>query len=54
MLHDEIRQQGIEVSCFTPSEEYVLFELSINAALRREYEDGKLSQHRWDEAAVPA
>jgi hypothetical protein len=51
---DEIRQQGIEVSCFTPSEEYVLFELSIDAALRREYEDGKLSQHRWDEAPVPA
>lgn len=51
---EEIRQQGIEASCFTPSEAYVLFELTIDAALRREYEDGKLFQHRWDEPLVVA
>lgn len=51
---EEIRQQGIEASCFTPSDEYVLFELTIDAALRREYEEGKLIQHRWDETPVHA
>jgi hypothetical protein len=46
---EEIRQQGIEASCFTPSNEYVLFELMLDAALAREYEDGQIQQTRWDE-----
>jgi len=49
---EEIRQHGIEASCYTPSEDYVLFELGIDAALARDYEEGRLIQHRWD--AAPA
>jgi hypothetical protein len=48
-----MRQQAIDASCYTPTEAYVLFELSIDAALSRDYEEGKLIQNRW-EAPQPA
>jgi hypothetical protein len=48
-----MREQAIDASCFTPTDEYVLFELSIDAALSRDYEEGALHQNRWD-APQPA
>lgn len=53
VITDEmIRQQGIDASCYTPCEDCVLFELTLDAALMREYEDGRLSMTRWDELAT--
>jgi hypothetical protein len=49
LTDDTLRQQGIDASCYTPCDDCTLFELSINAALARDYEDGQISQTRWDE-----
>jgi hypothetical protein len=46
---DTLRQQGIDASCYTPCDDCTLFELSIDAALARDYEDGQISQTRWGE-----
>ena len=46
------REQAMEASCYTPADEYVLFELSVEAALGRDYEDGKLRETRWQPAYV--
>ena len=43
-----MREQAIDAACFTPTDEYVLFELSIDAALSRDYEEGGMVQNRWD------
>ncbi len=46
----EMRERAIDAHCYTPSEDYVLFELSIDAALARDYEEGALIQNRWEPA----
>jgi hypothetical protein len=46
----DIRQQGIDASCYTPCDDCTLFELVIDAALARDYEDGQMTQTRWDES----
>lgn len=43
-----MRQQAIDASCYTPTDAYALFELMLDAALSRDYEDGQLIQSRWD------
>ncbi len=43
-----MREQAIDAACFTPTDDYVLFELSIDAALSRDYEEGRMLQNRWD------
>lgn len=52
LTDEDIRNNAIEASCYTPSEEYVLFELKIDAALARDYEDGKIVMNRWEPASV--
>ncbi|MBN1564756.1 MAG: pyridoxamine 5'-phosphate oxidase family protein [Anaerolineae bacterium] len=46
-----MRQDAVDASCYTPPDEYVLFELSIDAALSRDYEEGQMHVNRWDEPA---
>jgi len=46
----DLRQRGIDASCYTPCDDCILFELTIDAALAREYEDGQIIQTRWDES----
>ncbi len=48
-----MRQDAIDASCYTPPDEYVLFELTVDAALSRDYEEGRMLVNRWDEP-VPA
>jgi len=42
------RRSAEDASCYTPTDEYVLFELSLDAALGRDYEDGHLHETRWE------
>jgi hypothetical protein len=46
---NDLRQRGIDASCYTPCDDCTLFELTLDAALARDYEDGQISQTRWDE-----
>lgn len=48
----EMRERAIDAHCYTPAEDYVLFELAVEAALARDYEDGTLIQNRWEPALV--
>ena len=47
-----MREQAVDAACYSPPAAYVLFELTIDAALARDYEDGQLIQQRWEEAAT--
>lgn len=47
-----VRQQAIAAACYTPAENFELFELQVDAALARDYEDGHWTEKRWD--AAPA
>lgn len=46
-----MREQAVDAACYTPPDAYALFELTIDAALSRDYDDGKLIQNRWEEQA---
>lgn len=46
-----MREQAVDASCYTPPAAYELFELGVDAALARDYDDGQLIQQRWDESA---
>ncbi len=43
-----MRQQAIDAACYTPTDAYVLFELLLDAALARDYDEGKVLDTRWD------
>jgi hypothetical protein len=47
-----MRQEAVDASCYTPREEYVLFELTVEAALSRDYDEGDIVQNRWEESAL--
>lgn len=47
-----VRQQAEMASCYTPADDYVLFELQLDAALARDYEGGQWVQKRWNYAAA--
>lgn len=49
-----VRDQAIAAACYTPSDDYMLFELLVDAALERDYEEGHWVQKRWDYAGAPA
>jgi hypothetical protein len=46
----DIRRKAVEASCYTPKNDCVLFELSVSAALARDYEDGAIAETRWEPA----
>ena len=47
-----MREEAVDMSCYTPPDEYVLFELTIDAALSRDYEEGQIVKSRWDKPAL--
>lgn len=48
------RRRAVAASCYTPAEDYLLFELHIDAALAREYEDLRPVEQRWAAASAAA
>jgi uncharacterized pyridoxamine 5'-phosphate oxidase family protein len=44
----EIRRKALESTCYTPKGDYLLFELQIDSALARDYEEGNLIENRWE------
>ena len=49
-----MRQQAIDAACYTPTDAYVLFELLLDAALARDYDEGKVLDHSLGRPAAGA
>jgi hypothetical protein len=45
-----MREKAVDAACYTPPDEYELFELTVEAALARDFEEGRMAANRWDEA----
>ncbi len=43
-----VRAPAIAAACHTPGDDCALFELFVDAALARDYDDGRWAERRWD------
>jgi hypothetical protein len=44
---DDVRRRAIEAACYTPREQYILFELDVTRAYSATYEDNHVKRHEW-------